>query len=171
MMPVPISYKAACKFVGALHRHHGEPRGQKFAIGAQKNGRLVGVVITGRPVSRGLDNGSNAEVTRLCTDGTFNACSFLYGAAARAAKEMGYRKIYTYTLASEPGDSLRGAGWVDEGLTAGGSWDCPSRPRDDKHPTEPKRRWSRQLRPDPAALQFRAPHQFHTMALALALAA
>ena len=40
------------------------------------------------------------EVTRLCTDGTKNACSFLYGAAARIAKEMGYKQIQTYILES-----------------------------------------------------------------------
>lgn len=148
MEAVPIGLRDANAFVGVLHRHHGESRGHKFSIGAEKYDRLVGVAIIGRPVARPLDNGFNAEVTRLCTDGTHNACSFLYGAAARAAKEMGYRKIYTYTLESEPGDSLRAAGWVREGLTAGGSWSCKSRPRDDKHPTEPKWRWSRQLRPE-----------------------
>jgi hypothetical protein len=145
---VPIGLKEANAFVGVLHRHHGESRGHKFSIGAEKNGELVGVAIIGRPVARPLDNGFNAEVTRLCTNGTRNACSFLYGAAARAAKEMGYRKIYTYTLASEPGDSLRAAGWTCEGRTAGGSWNCNARQRDDKHPTEPKWRWSRQLRPE-----------------------
>lgn len=145
MSVVPIGLKAAGQFVGILHRHHGEPRGHKFSIGAEKDGELVGVAIIGRPVARRLDNGLNAEVTRLCTDGTFNACSFLYGAAARAAREMGYRKIYTYTLESEPGDSLAGAGWTKEAISPGGSWDCVSRPRQDKHPTEPKIRWSREL--------------------------
>lgn len=145
MRPVPIGLKDAGRFVGSLHRHHGEPQGGKFAIGAMKDDRLVGVVITGRPVARGLDNGRNAEVTRLCTDGTHNACSLLYGAAARAAKAMGYDRIYTYTLASEPGDSLHASGWIRETVTAGGSWSTPSRKRNDKHPTDPKIRWVRIL--------------------------
>lgn len=145
MRPVPIGLKDAGRFVGVLHRHHGEPQGGKFAIGAEKNGALVGVAITGRPVARRLDNGRNAEVTRLCTDGTRNACSLLYGAAARAAKAMGYDRIYTYTLASEPGDSLRAAGWIRDAESPGGSWSVPSRPRQDKHPTEPKVRWVRVL--------------------------
>lgn len=143
---VPITLREANTFVGELHRHHGESRGCKFALSAEKDGSRVGVCIVGRPVARGLDDGFTAEVTRLCTDGTFNACSFLYGAAARAAKELGYRKVVTYILESESGDSLRGAGWHLEATTAGGSWDCPSRPREDKHPTEPKHRYARILR-------------------------
>lgn len=145
MKPVPIGLKEAGRFVGALHRHHGEPQGGKFAIGAEKDGTLVGVAITGRPVARRLDNGRNAEVTRLCTDGTPNACSLLYGAAARAAKAMGYERIYTYILASESGDSLRAAGWIRDRESPGGSWSVASRPRQDKHPLEPKVRWVRIL--------------------------
>jgi hypothetical protein len=85
-------------------------------------------------------------VTRLCTDGTHNACSFLYGAAARSAREQGYRKIITYILESESGDSLRAAGWLCEGPAGGGSWSRGKRERTDKHPTERKVRWSRHLR-------------------------
>lgn len=33
MEVVPISLKEAGRFVGVLHRHHGEPRGHKFSIG------------------------------------------------------------------------------------------------------------------------------------------
>ena len=56
----------------------------------------------GRPVSRYLDDGLTLEVNRLCTTGAENACSMLYGAAARAARAMGYQKIITYTLDTEP---------------------------------------------------------------------
>jgi hypothetical protein len=100
--------------------------------------RLVGVVIVGRPVSRHRDDGVTLEVTRLCTDGTRNACSFLYGAAARAAFALGYSRIGTYILKSEPGTTLKAAGWKLIGETPGRSWSVPSRPRDDKHPIEPK---------------------------------
>ena len=51
------------------------------------------------------------EVTRLVTDGTANACSLLYAAAARVGKELGYERIQTFILATEPGTSLRAAGW------------------------------------------------------------
>jgi len=91
------------------------------------------------------DDGYTAEVTRLCTDGTPHACSLLYGAAARAAKALGYRKIITYILESESGVSLRASGWRMDRQSGGGSWSRPSRGRDDKHPTEAKTRWVRDL--------------------------
>ena len=74
----------------------------------------------------------------MCTDGTKNACSFLYGAAARAAFALGYRRIGTYILASEPGTSLSAAGWRQIGETYGGSWSGRERPRVDKHPLQGK---------------------------------
>lgn len=109
-------------------------------------GQLHGVSIVGRPVSRHLDNGLTAEVTRLCTDGLSNACSFLYSACARIAREMGYEKIITYILASENGASLRASGWqAVEGLRGGGNWNVPSRPRADSPNTGPKRLYSLDL--------------------------
>ena len=104
---IPMSLAAANGFVAEHHRHHKPVRGHKFSLGCMADGRLVGVAIVGRPVSRYLDDGLTLEVNRLCTDGTKNACSFLYGAAARAAKVMGYRKIITYILDTESGTSLR----------------------------------------------------------------
>jgi hypothetical protein len=65
----------------------------------------------------------------------------LYAAAWRAAKAMGYRKLVTYTLASEPGSSLRGAGFRCVAEVRGRPWSCKSRPRDDNHPTKDKLRW------------------------------
>jgi hypothetical protein len=107
-------------------------------LAALKEGEVRGVVIVGRPVSRMRDDGMTLEVTRLCTDGTENACSFLYGAAARAAFALGYKRIGTYILKSEPGTSLKAAGWKLIGERGGGSWSVPSRPRVDKHPTQAK---------------------------------
>lgn len=85
-----------------------------------------------------LYNSLTLEVTRLCTTGHRNACSFLYGAAARAAFALGYARIGTYVLKSEPGTSLAAAGWKLIGETPGRSWSVQSRPRTDKHPIEPK---------------------------------
>jgi hypothetical protein len=99
------------------------------------DGVLVGVAVTGRPVARALDDGLTAEVTRLCTDGTYNACSMLYAAARRVAQDKGYRRGVTYILESEDGASLRAAGWVRMWTVKGRSWNAPSRPREDKHPT------------------------------------
>ena len=96
MKIIPITIKTANEFVVAHHRHHGKVQGCKFCIGViDDNEKLRGVAITGRPVSRYLDNGRVAEITRLCTDGYRNACSFLYSACVRIAREMGYN-LYTF---------------------------------------------------------------------------
>lgn len=133
-----IDFKDAAAFVNLHHRHHTPPAGHKFSIAALADGELVGVVIVGRPVSRHRDDGKTLEVTRLCTIGSKNACSFLYGAAARAAFALGYSRIGTYILKREPGTSLAAAGWKCIAETPGRSWSVPSRPRDDKRPIEPK---------------------------------
>ena len=138
---MPITLSTANDFVARLHRHHQPVVGHKFSIGAQEDGRTVGVVIVGRPVARMRDDGVTLEVTRLCTDGTRNACSFLYGAAARATFALGYHRIGTYSLPAEGGASLRASGWRLLGERGGGSWTTPSRPRTDKHPVVPKLLW------------------------------
>lgn len=137
----PITLKEAYRFVKEHHRHHCPPQGAKFAIGVNDLDRVVGVVIVGRPVSRRLQDGYTAEVTRCCTDGTKNAPSKLYAAAWRAARAMGYRRLITYTLAEEPGTSLVAAGWKVIGSTPGRSWSVPSRPRVDTHPLGQKTLW------------------------------
>jgi hypothetical protein len=143
---VPSSIRAANEFVRLHHRHHGAVQGAKFALAvADENGSVVGIALVGRPVARLLDDGCTLEVTRVATDGSPNACSALYGAARRVARELGYQKIITYTLASETGTSLKAAGWKLTAESEGGSWSRPSRPRRDTHPTEPKKRWESTL--------------------------
>ena len=88
-----------------------------------------GVAIVGRPVARHLDDGWTLEVNRCCTDGADNACSMLYGASWRVARNLCYTKLITYTLPEEGGASLRGAGWKLIGMRGGGAWNVPSRPR------------------------------------------
>ncbi len=139
LITVPLSEANA--FVAKLHRHHKPVVGHKFSLGALKDDILVGVAIVGRPVSRMRDDGLTLEVTRLCTDGTKNACSFLYGAAARAVFALGYIRLGTYTLPSEGGASLRAAGWKLIGERGGGRWSRGNRPREDKHPTGSKLLW------------------------------
>lgn len=139
---VPMELADANAFVVEHHRHHAAVVGHKFSIGVtDEAGTLRGVAIVGRPVARKLDGGWTLEVTRLCSDGCPNACSALYAAAWRSARALGYRKLITYTLATEPGTSLRAAGWSVVGETPGRSWSVPSRPRVDKHPLEPRLRW------------------------------
>jgi hypothetical protein len=137
----PILFEDACQYVRQHHRHHIPPQGHKFSIVVADQQKVVGVVMVGRPVARHLDNGRTLEVIRCCTDGTKHAASMLYAAAWRTAKGLGYRRIITYTLAEEPGISLNAAGWKALCQTKGGTWNCPTRPRIDKHPTGQKTLW------------------------------
>lgn len=115
----PITLRAANEYVSANHRHNQPTAGHKWSLALYDGERLCGVAIAGQPIARKLDDGLTIEVRRLCTDGTKDACSKLYGACARVAKEMGYRKIITYTLISEPGTSLKASGWTNCGEAGG----------------------------------------------------
>jgi len=143
----PITFAEAKAFVEAHHRHHPPPLSHIFSIAANNGVDVVGVCIVGRPVARGLQDGWTCELTRMATDGTRNACSFLYGRAWRVAQQLGYKKMVTYTLATEGGSSLRASGWDLAAKVAGRSWTTPSRPRVDKHPLQEKLRWEREVSP------------------------
>jgi hypothetical protein len=140
-MVQPIDFDEACEFIARHHRHHQPPQGWKFGVAANDGEKVVGVAIVGRPVARNRDDGWTLEVTRCCTDGTKNAASFLYAACWRAARALGYRKLGTYILESEPGTTLRAAGWREMHKTSGGSWRRDSRLRVDVHPLESKTLW------------------------------
>ena len=116
---VPMELKHANEFIAEHHRHHKPVQGHRFSIGCVKDGHLVGVACIGRPVSRAIDQSKVLEVTRLCTDGTRNACSFLYASACRIGKAMGYEKVQTYILDTEDGASLKASGWFFDGTTRG----------------------------------------------------
>lgn len=138
---VPMTLREAKAFIEEHHRHHKPPVGALYAIGASDRSQIVGVVVVGRPVARMADNGWTVEVTRLASDGTPNVCSMLYAAAWRAARAMGYRKLITYTLQTEPGTSLRAAGFSLVGEVTKRSWNTPSRPRVDKDERQARFRW------------------------------
>lgn len=129
---VPVKFADACGFVEMWHRHHQPPVGCKFCLGvADQDDVLRGVAIVGRPVARHYDDGMTLEVTRSATDGAPNANSMLYGAAWRATRELGYRRLVTYTQEGESGASLRAAGWrVVAQRKPRPGWNRPSRPRE-----------------------------------------
>jgi hypothetical protein len=137
----PCTRDEANVFVDGHHRHSDRVGGHLFALSAAIGDRVVGVAIVGRPKARMLQDGLTAEVVRLTTDGTRNACSFLYGAAWRVARAMGFRKLITYTLRTEPGVSLRASGWRVVGEVDAESWDRDERPRVDTRPLQEKLRW------------------------------
>ena len=145
MKTCPTTLKEANAFVGELHRHHDAVVGHRFSFGAEVDGKLVGTVIVGRPVAPKTDQYQVAEVTRLCTDGTMNACSFLYGAAARICKIMGFKRIQTFILPTETGVSLKAAGWRFDGVCHSSKQGFKSRAgrKCDYH--GPKHRWIKEL--------------------------
>ena len=111
----PITLRGANDFVASFYRHNGRTarNGGRFAISVEADGMLVGVAIVGNPLSATFMDGFTAEVLRVCTspEAPKNACSMLYGACWRAWRAMGGRRLVTYTLKTESGSSLRGAGW------------------------------------------------------------
>lgn len=128
----PLNLDEANALVEVWHRHHRPVPGAKFCLGVADGEKVVGCVIVGRPVSRMLDNGLTLEVNRCCTDGTRNACSFLYAVAWKATKALGFDRLITYTLPQEGGASLRGAGWTllgERGRDGARQWNCATRPR------------------------------------------
>lgn len=110
---VPMKLNEAAEYVRNFHRHNKPPAGGLFAVGVSDGLQLVGVAIVSRPVSRQLDNGETVEVVRCCVhdDAPKGSCSFLYARCWQAAKALGWKRCVTYTLQSESGASMRGAGW------------------------------------------------------------
>lgn len=152
----PITLREANRYVAREHRHNKPTNGHKFSVACYDGDRLCGVAIAGQPIARKLDDGLTIEIRRVCTDGTRNACSILYGACSRIAKDMGYKRVVTYTLISESGASLRASGFINCGEAGGVSWNMPSRPREvdqitlfgteRKYPDEKKIRWERRYK-------------------------
>lgn len=140
LVVVPMTLRAAAAYVERHHRHSAPPKGMKFALGAARGEELLGVAVVGRPVARLLDDGWTVEALRVCTAGGRNVCSYLYGACWRAARTLGYRKLITYTLASEPGVSLRAAGLRVVGEVRPQTWHRAARPRDFGDP-QARLRW------------------------------
>jgi hypothetical protein len=133
---VPVTIDEANEFVAAFHEHNEATAGAPLAIGVTTGTQLVGVALIGRPVARMLQDGYTAEVLRVCVDvgAPKNVCSMLYGAAWRAWRAMGGRRIVTYTLATEKGTSVKAAGWRIVASTRpskeGKGWDRDGRERD-----------------------------------------
>ena len=134
MTIIPLTLRKANAVVAEWHRHNKPVVGCRFCLGLEHDGKLVGVVIVGRPVARNLDQDFTAEVNRLCVvdDAPKNACSCLYGAARRVWFAMGGKRMVTYTLQTESGSSLRGAGWEPTLLAQPKGKGWQSREREDQ---------------------------------------
>lgn len=123
MRLAPISIREANQYVLHHHRHHRPTQGALFALAVEdRYGQRVGVALVGRPVGVGLQDGRTVEITRVCTDGTPNACAFLYARCRRAAAALGYERVVTYTRQDESGASPRAAGFEQQALLPARSW-------------------------------------------------
>ena len=122
---IPLDLKEANGAVAKWHRHHKPVVGHRFSLGViDDQGELDGAAIASRPTARLTDQKFVVEITRVATNGTRNACSILLGAAAKAAKSMGYSTIQTTTLQIESGSSLKAVGWECKEINVDGSgWD------------------------------------------------
>lgn len=120
MILVPVTLREANALVLKWHRHHKPSRGCRFCVAVRDDGGFHGAAIVSRPINSEFQKDPHiAEVVRLVTDGTPNACSMLYAACWRAWRAIGGSRLITYTLATEPGVSLKAAGWKLMATTTG----------------------------------------------------
>lgn len=147
-----IPIRIANDFIAEHHRHHKPVVGAIFCLGTYQGSELCGVTTVGRPSARKFNSQEITEVTRLGTFGTKNACSKLYSACARIAREMGFLKIITYTGIDEEGVSLIASGWVCVDDNCGGlNWNGRERViqtllgEEEKYPAIKKKRWEKVL--------------------------
>lgn len=143
---VPVSLAVANEHVQAWHRHNKPVVQCIFRVGvADGEGVLRAVAIVENPKARGNADGDTVEITRVASDGTVNACSMLYGACARAAFALGYRRVITYIQGSEPGTSVDASGYrLVASRPARKGWDTVSRPRDNStYNSVPRQLWEK----------------------------
>ena len=143
-LAVPVSRADARAFVTRHHSHHWAPNTWLLSVGVEFGGSLVCVATLELPKARMLCNGTTAEISRVCSDGTTkNAATVAIGALSRAALALGYRRLVSYLLLGERGTSYRAANWHPAAISAGGKWDRPSRPAGNRETTQvsAKVRW------------------------------
>lgn len=117
----PITIKAANEFIKGFHRHHRPTirNSGRWALAAVNlSDEVVGVVIAGNPVSASYMDGYTLELTRLCVKegAPKGTCSFLLSKSCAIWRTMGGQRVITYTLETESGASLKGAGWKLSGI-------------------------------------------------------
>lgn len=123
MKLVPVSQLEARRFIRDHHRHSKPPRAMICAVGLEQDGKLLGVGSLERPKAQKLCDGLTVEISRVCTQGAVNGCSRLYGALCRVAAALGYRRVVTYTLKTEPGHSLKASGFQMVAEVIPDTWD------------------------------------------------
>lgn len=149
---IPLGLREANDFVEAHHRHSARTSndGGKFAIGLEHDGKLVGVAIVGRPIARGIQQmhgPGTAELLRCCIGpgAPEGSGKKLNSRCKRIWQLMGGVRLVTYTLASESGGSLSGAGFKKEAFVPGRQWSGSKR-GDRPIADQPKFRWGAALK-------------------------
>lgn len=130
----PTTLREARRFVDAVHSHLDRPQGGIVSVGVEADGVLVCVAILGRANARLIGNARPsewvAEVTRVASDGTTpHAASKALAAVTRAALDLGWTRLVSYTLLGEAGTIYRACGWHPTAISRGGEHDRPSRRR------------------------------------------
>lgn len=153
----PTTLREARRFVDAVHAHLDRPQGGIVSLGVEADGVIVCVAILGRANARLIGNASAgewvAEVTRVASDGTTpHAASKALAAITRAALDLGWTRLVSYTLLGEAGTIYRACGWHPTAISRGGEHDRPSRRRRPAEQPGPKVRWET----GPAALPLDA---------------
>ncbi|HVQ52906.1 MAG TPA: XF1762 family protein [Mycobacterium sp.] len=145
----PCTVREAKRLVKLWHRHLEDVQGGLFAAKVTDGDETVAVALAGNP-ARVWQGTGRLVISRVATPSEGaprNACSMLYGALSRAARHLGYREVWTYTLPEEDGASVKAANFEDMGLGKGGNHGRVSRPRAPAIRPERKRRWRLVLKP------------------------
>jgi len=141
MLVRPCTVRRALAWIARVHRRLPHLQGAMWAVRVECQGETVGVAAVGNPARLLAEQGILCVLRVAVLEGQPNVCSMLYGACSRTARAMGASDLVTYTHQDEPGTSLRAAGWVYDGETAGGEWGRSGRPRQAALCPEPKHRW------------------------------
>lgn len=154
---VPITGRKARFWIAEHHRHLPRLQGALFGVGVALDDQIVAVGCAGNP-PRVWQGSRRLVISRVAAlpdlppviDGQGEihaapACTMIYRALCDAARCLGYREAWTYSLPDEDGRSIKAAGFRFMGETDGGEWDCPTRPRGRAADSRPKGRWVRDL--------------------------
>lgn len=153
----PVTTKEALRWVAETHRHLPKLQGGLFAVSVEWAKFRVGVAVVGNPprvwqgtgrvvISRcAAIEGLPTVVDSKGVEHASPACTMLYRRCVDAARALGYREIWTYTLEHESGQTLRAAGFKFMGLSRDSSEWAVSREGRTPIETGPKKRWMRRL--------------------------
>lgn len=129
---VPVTLQQANDFASKHIKDYRPVPLDRFCIGCGAGGKLVGVIIVGYPKDSELNDAQTLVVLHICATGGRIAYEMLYGAAARAAKALGYWRIIVFQPVNVSSSALRAAGWRYTGAVKNEKDDVPKEVRYEK---------------------------------------